>query len=135
MSHAAAIAPSLRDHLAGPPGSGKTAALADRIAAAIRGGANSHVLLVVAPSRVGAGALAERVRRLCGSTRTKRYRFCSLDDFLRRAAAQHTHSHHIFYTCQSAWGRYGARIRCYHAFHPALTICIYFLGLYCAIIL
>ena len=88
MSHAATIAPSLRDHLAGPPGSGKTAALADRIAAAIRGGANPHVLLVVAPSRVGAGALAERVRRLCGSTRTKRYRFCSLDDFLRRAAAQ-----------------------------------------------
>lgn len=88
MSRAAALAPSSRDHLCGPPGSGKTAALAARIAAAIRAGANPHLLLVVAPSRAGAGALAERVQRLCGSSRAKRYRFCSLDGFLRRAAAQ-----------------------------------------------
>ena len=60
MSRPAVKALAARDHIVGPPGSGKTAALAAEIDATLRAGANPYLLAVITPSEAGAEALHVR---------------------------------------------------------------------------
>ena len=59
------------DHLSGPPGSGKTAALAAQIDATLRSGVNPYLLAIITPSQAGADALRHRVQRLQGADRCR----------------------------------------------------------------
>lgn len=76
------------DHLSGPPGSGKTAALAAQIDATLRTGVNPYLLAIITPSQAGADALRHRVQRLSGTQRVERFQFRPIEEWLRLSAKQ-----------------------------------------------
>lgn len=79
--------PSCR-YLSGPPGSGKTVALAEEIDLALRKAPNPYLVAIISPSPAGATALRDRVLRLSGVTRTQRYSFRTLQDWLYTSAKE-----------------------------------------------
>jgi hypothetical protein len=88
MSRPAVAALDAYDHFIGPPGSGKTAALAVQIDATLRASANPYLLAVITPSEAGAEALRQRVEKLSGVKRTEHCQIRSLDAWLRVGARQ-----------------------------------------------
>jgi hypothetical protein len=88
MSRPAVKALAARDHIVGPPGSGKTAALAAEIDATLRAGANPYLLAVITPSEAGAEALRRQVEKLSGVQRAERCRILPLEAWLRLAAKE-----------------------------------------------
>jgi hypothetical protein len=88
MSRPAAKALAARDHLLGPPGSGKTVALAAEIDATLRAGANPRLVAVIAPSEAGAAALRRQVEKLTGTQRAARCRILPIEAWLRAAAKE-----------------------------------------------
>ena len=86
MSRPAAAARASCDHLIGPPGSGKTTALAVQIDATLRAGANPYLLAVITPSEAGAAALRARVETLSGAQRAGLCPILPIDEWLRGAA-------------------------------------------------
>lgn len=88
MSRPAVKALAARDHIVGPPGSGKTAALAAEIDATLRAGANPYLLAVITPSESGAEALRRQVEKLSGSQRAERCRILPIEAWLRLAAKE-----------------------------------------------
>ena len=88
MSRPAVKALAARDHIVGPPGSGKTAALAAEINATLRAGANPYLLAVITPSEAGAQALRRQVEKLTGVQRAERCRILPLESWLRLSAKE-----------------------------------------------
>ena len=88
MSRPAPQALAAYDHLVGPPGSGKTAALAAQIDATLCAGANPYLVAIITPSEAGADALRQRVQHLSGIQRVQRFEFRPIEDWLRQSAKQ-----------------------------------------------
>ena len=88
MSRPAVTALAAYDQLIGPPGSGKTAALAVQIDATLRAGANPYLLAVITPSEAGAAALRQRVEKLSGVKRAELCPIQPIEAWLRSAAKQ-----------------------------------------------
>ncbi len=88
MSRPALKALAARDHLLGPPGSGKTTALAAEIDATLRAGANPYLVAVITPTEAGAAALRRHVEKITGIQRAARCRILPIEDWLRTAAKE-----------------------------------------------